>query len=163
MKSLFKISNDLQLIINTLIENGGELTEGMEENLSITEGNLKLKAIDYGIVIRKMDYEIGIVDAEVKRLQEIKRIRNNTVTRLKTALSNAMLQFDINEIETPTTKINFRKSESVEIIDESLIDKKYKKLVLNTTIDKMAIKKDIKAGIDIDGAKLNKKQNLQIK
>ena len=66
-KSLFKISNELEIIISTLIDNGGELTEGMEEALSITKTNLKKKAIDYGTVIRSMEYEVkGIIDIEIK-------------------------------------------------------------------------------------------------
>jgi hypothetical protein len=163
-KSLFKISNELETIINTLIDNGGELTEGMEETLSITETDLKNKAIDYGTVIRSMEYEVkGIIDLEIKRLQDIKRVRMNTITRLKDALSGAMVRFDIEEFENPTMKINFRKSESLEVTNDLLIDKKYKKTVVTTTIDKMEIKRALKSGEKVEGVELIKKKNLQIK
>ena len=163
-KSLFKISYELETVINTLIENGGELTEGMEESLSITEKDLKNKAIDYGTVIRSMEYEVkGIIDLEIKRLTEIKRIRNNTIQRLKDALSGAMEKFNIEEFETATTKINFRKSETLEITNDLLIDKKYKKTTVSVSIDKMEIKRALKSGEKIEGVELIKKKNLQIK
>ena len=163
-KSLFKISNELEIIISTLIDNGGELTEGMEEALSITKTNLKKKAIDYGTVIRSMEYEVkGIIDIEIKRLQDLKRVRNNTITRLKEALSGAMEKFDIEEFETPTTKINFRKSEFLEITNDILIDKKFKKTVVTVSIDKMEIKRALKSGETVEGVELIKKKNLQIK
>lgn len=162
-QSLFKISNELQLVINELIETGGELTPEIENALVIAEGDLKTKATNYAVVIRAIEYDNSIVDAEIKRLSAIKKVRINTVDRLKTALSNALIQFDIDEIETPTSKINFRKSTVLEVSDETHIDKKYKKNVVTTTIDKMAIKKDLKNGEKIAGCELVHKKNLQIK
>ena len=163
MASLFKISNELQLIVNDIIENGGEISEGMENTLMITEDQLKAKAIDYGIVIRAMEYDNSIVDEEIKRLTQIKKVRTNTAERLKTALSEALIKFDVDEVASATMKINFRKSQVLEIIDEAKIDKKYKISKVTVSIDKMSIKRDIKNGEMISGVQLITNQNLQIK
>jgi len=163
MASLFKISNELELIVNDIIENGGEISEGMENTLMITEDQLKAKAIDYGIVIRAMEYDNSIVDEEIKRLTQIKKVRTNTAERLKTALSEALIKFDVDEVASATMKINFRKSQVLEIIDEAKIDKKYKISKVTVSIDKMSIKRDIKNGEMISGVQLITNQNLQIK
>ena len=163
MASLFKISNELQLIVNDIIENGGEISEGMENTLMITEDQLKAKAIDYGIVIRAMEYDNSIVDEEIKRLTQIKKVRTNTAERLKTALSEALIKFDVDEVASATMKINFRKSQVLEIIDEAKIDKKYKISKVTVSIDKISIKRDIKNGEMISGVQLITNQNLQIK
>ena len=161
--SLFIIKNEMQLVVNQLIENGGELTPELENKLQITETQLKEKATNYGAVIRSMEYDKTVIDAEIKRLQDLKKVRTNTIDRLKATLSEAMKQFEIDQIETPTIKISFRESKAVEILDESLIDKKYKTQLITTKVDKLQLRKDLKNGDAIKGAKLIINNNLQIK
>jgi len=163
MSSLFKISNDMQLIVNELIANGGELTDELQDQLQITESQMKQKASGYAQVIRAMKYDNDVVDAEIKRLQAIKKVRKNTTERLENALSDAMQQFELDVIDTPTTKISFRSSQSVEITDENAIDKQFKTQIITTKIDKMEIKRAIKGGATVDGAELITNKNLQIK
>jgi len=163
MSSLFVIKNEMQLVVNQLIENGGELTPELEQALQITENQLKEKATNYGAVIRSMEYDKTIIDAEIKRLQELKKVRTNSIDRLKGTLSEAMQQFQIDQVETPTIKISFRESKAVEILDESIIDKKYKTQVITTKVDKLKLRKDLKNGDAIKGAKLIINNNLQIK
>lgn len=163
MSSLFKISNDMQLIVNELIANGGELTDELQDQLQITESQMKQKATGYAQVIRAMRYDNDIVDAEIKRLQAIKKVRKNTTERLENALSDAMQRFEMDVIETPISKISFRSSQSVEITDENAIDKQFKTQIITTKVDKMEIKRAIKGGATVTGAELVTNKNLQIK
>lgn len=163
MGSLFKITSDMQLIVNQLIENGGELTDELQHMLQITESQLQQKATGYAQVIRAMEYDNGVVDAEIKRLQEIKRTRKNVVERLKNNLSDAMQQFEMDVIESPISKISFRSSQSVEIVDENEIPNAYKTQIITTKVDKMKIKQAIKNGDQVVGAILKTNKNLQIK
>jgi hypothetical protein len=74
-----------------------------------------------------------------------------------------MQLYQINRLETPPLKISFRKSESVEIDDESAISFAYLKEKITYTIDKTAIKEAIKKGEVVAGARLQVNQNIQIK
>ena len=161
--NLFQITNEMQSIMNELIENGGELTPQLQSMLTITESQLKEKAVNYAMVIRSMDYETNVIDEEIKRLQGLKKSRQNAMERLKSVLTNAMEQCDMDAIETPTNKISFRKSQSLQILDETLVPKQYKTQVITTKIDKNAIKQDMKNGITVDGVELITNKNLQIK
>lgn len=163
MGNLFQITNEMQSIMNELIENDGELTPQLEQMLTIAESNLNEKSSNYAYVIRSMEYDNDIIDSEIKRLQGLKKTRTIAIDRLKNALSNAMIICDINEITTPTTKISFRKSTTLEILDESKVPKKYKTNVVTTKIDKNQIKSDLKAGKTINGVELVENKNLQIK
>jgi hypothetical protein len=78
-------------------------------------------------------------------------------------LSNAMNQFDIDEVKTPTCKVNFRGSKSLTILDEEQIDEKYKTEETVVKINKNQIKKDINNGNEVNGAEITFKRNLQIK
>ena len=161
--SIFKISSDMQMIINHIMENGGEITPDVENALMIKQDELRTKSISYANVIRAMEYETKTIDAEIKRLQDLKRVRTNTVDRLKTALSTSMHVCGLELIEDATTKINFRKSTSLEIIDETKVPNEFKTQVITTKVDKNAIKAKIKQGDTIDGVELIEKQNIQIK
>jgi hypothetical protein len=161
--SIFKISSDMQMIINHIMENGGEITPDVENQLMIKQDELRTKSISYANVIRAMEYETKTIDAEIKRLQDLKRVRTNTVDRLKTALSTSMQVCGLELIEDATTKINFRKSTSLEIIDETKVPNEFKTQVITTKVDKNAIKAKIKQGDTIDGVELIENQNIQIK
>lgn len=161
--SIFNIGNELQTIINEIIESGGEITPEIENALIIKESELQNKSQSYGYLIKSMEYDVNTIDAEINRLEGIKRVRNNTIKRLKTVLSESMQQFEVEELKTPTLKINFRKSQTVEIIDEDLIPKEFKTVKVTTSISKAEIKKAIKNGELVVGADLKNHKNLQIK
>ena len=116
MSSLFEISEIMDQITNHLIDTGGELTEEVEELLIITQEELKSKSSDYAYMIHSLEYDNTIVDQEIKRLNQIKKTRQNVIQRLKMTLSAALIRFEVDEIKTPTLKINFRRSQTLEIL-----------------------------------------------
>ena len=72
-----------------------------------------------------------------------------------------MIEFGLTEIKTPTLKLSFRKSEAVEVVDESLLAQQF--FNYKPSIDKTAIKAAIKAGEEVAGARIVNNQNLQLK
>ncbi len=161
--SLYQIENSYLEIAQQLLDNGGEATPELEEALAITEKDLQTKGVNYGFIIKQMDAECDIIDSEIKRLQGLKKSRTNAIERLKSGISQAMELFGIEEIKCPTLKLNFRKSETVEIIEKDKIDKKFIKIVTTESIDKIAIKDAIKAGETVAGAWIQQNKNIQIK
>jgi len=161
--SLFEIESQYRLLADTLIEAGGELTDGMETALQINKTDLETKARSYGYVVLDLESEVEQIDAQIKRLSAMKSARNKTIDRLKETVSNAMQLFEISEVKTATLKLNFRKSESVEVDNLDLLDATYKTEKVSVTANKVKIKEDIKAGISVTGAVLQVNNNLQIK
>jgi hypothetical protein len=161
--ALYQIEQEYMILADSIISNGGELTPELETALEINREQLEAKGRGYGFVIKDVESELDAIDNEIKRLQALKQSRNKAIDLLKEKLSNAMQLFDVAEIKTPTLKINFRKSESVEIENPSLLDKKF--MVVKTTEqpDKMAIKEAIKQGESVQGATISINYNLQIK
>ena len=135
----------------------------METALQINKTDLESKARSYGYVVLDLESEVEQIDAQIKRLSAMKSARNKTIDRLKETVSNAMQLFEISEVKTATLKLNFRKSESVEVDNVDLLDANYKVEKVSITANKVKIKEDIKAGINVLGAVLQVNQNLQIK
>jgi hypothetical protein len=161
--NLFEIQQGYRQLAETLIENGGELTPELEEQLVISQEQLQDKAIGYGFVIIEKDSEIEAIDAQIKRLQAMKKSRQSAIDRLKETLKGAMEFFGVTEIKAATLKINFRASESTEISNEALIPERFITVKEVRTIDRAAIKKAIKDGEDVQGAHISYNNNLQIK
>jgi len=161
--NIYQIEKEYLEFANQLIESGGECTPELELQLTINQEQLEQKARGYGFVVKQMESDVSIIDAEIKRLGELKKARLKTIERLETTVSNAMQLYQINRLETPTLKISFRKSESVEIDDESAISFAYLKEKITYTIDKAMIKEAIKKGEVVAGARLQINQNIQIK
>lgn len=161
--NIFKIQQEYQQLVNELIDNGGELTPELELNLQINKDNFHSKSENYAYITKQFDGEIDIIDNEIKRLQQAKKVREKTIDRLKATIEMAMATFEIDKIETPLIKISFRKSESVEVDDVNNLPNQYKVIKLNETADKLKIKDALKSGILIDGCSIKTNRNLQIK
>jgi alanine dehydrogenase len=161
--NIYQIEKEYLELANQLIESGGECSPELELQLTINQDQLEQKARGYGFVVKQMESDVSIIDAEIERLKGLKNSRLKTIERLETTVSNAMQLHQINKLETPTLKISFRKSESVEIDDESAISFAYLKEKITYTIDKKAIKEAIKKGEVVIGARLQINQNIQIK
>jgi len=161
--NLYQIEQQYLSLSQKLIDNGGECTPEDEAELALTTENLEVKGRQYGYVCLSLESEIETIDAEIKRLTAMKKSRINAVDRLKSTLSQAMQLFGISELKTPTLKINFRKSKSIEIVSETQLDRKYITVKQVETISKAAIKADIEAGIEVSGAIQVESLNLQIK
>jgi len=162
MSNIYQIQQDYLAITNELIENGGELSSELENALAINQSELQNKGIQYGYVIKSFESDIDTIDEEIKRLQALKQSRSKTIDTLKNTIKSAMELYGIEELKTPTLKINFRKSESVEV-DDSIISDDYCKFKTVRTPDKAMIKDAIKSGEEIFGAILKINRNIQIK
>ena len=140
-----------------------EVTPELEAQLAITESQMQEKGRNYGYVIKSLETDCDVIDVEIKRLSALKKVRQNAADRLKTTLSDAMKLFGIYEIKTPTLRISFRKSKSIEIVNESQIDRKYITVKTTESVSKTAIKAALDDGIEVQGAIQIESLNLQIK
>ena len=159
--TLYQIENDYQTLMNEIEEADGELTEEQINALTINEGQLKQKTVSYLEVIRSKEAFNLNVDNEIKRLQAIKKRNNTLVDRLNNSLLDAVKLFG--DITCGTLTFTTRKSESIIIENEDLIDYNYKNQKMTITVDKVAIKKAIKEGKEVLGASLSENLNLNIK
>lgn len=163
-KSIYQIENEYRLLAENLIESGGELTPEIESQLQISKADLQNKSVSYSFVIKQLESDISQIDAEIKRLNDLKKARSKTVEKLEETLKDAMVLFDIQKIETPLVNISLRNSESVEVLHLALLSEEYKKCSTPVwSADKIKIKEAIKAGEAVEGAILVKNQSIQIK
>jgi hypothetical protein len=165
--NLYQITADQSSIIALLEDNGGEATPEVLDALQITREAFDKKAEAYAHVILKLDGEVDIISLEIKRLQALKKTKDNSVTRLKESLTQAMLVFGeednkgIRRYKTPTLSLSTRRSEAVSIDDEKAIGSQY--IVTKHEVSKSLISEAIKNGIEVNGASLKTNYSVLIK
>lgn len=161
MATLFNITAEQRRINEALMESGGELTPELEEALLINSENFAVKVEGYATSIHQFEAFAEAADAEIKRLMALKKSAQGAAKRLKDNLAYGMEVMGYDKVDMGLHKLSFRNSTAVNITDEVRIPNQYIKV--ETSIDKMALKKDLQAGMVIEGAELVTNRNLQLR
>lgn len=162
-QSIYAIEKEYLELAESIIDNGGEVTEEQEQALALNKETLEVKSVKYGYVIKDIENDLVAIDSEISRLQALKTSRTNLISKLKDTVSQAMILYGIEEIKLQNLKINFRKSTSVSIVDEDKIPDHFKTTKEVTTISKKEIGDALKRGEEVEGAYLSNNRNIQFK
>lgn len=159
MSSLYEITNEAA-ILQELLE-GGEIDEQVfTDTLESMGADTKIENICK--VIRNLEAKAAACKAEKDRLYAKEKAANNGVVRLKESLLNFLNTVNKKKVEAGTFSVSKGTSKSVEIMYEDMLDEKYF-IPQPDKIDKATITKDIKAGVEVSGARLVEKQYVTIR
>ena len=165
--SIYSIPHEIEMALNamTIDEETGEVI-GWERLDELTQGAAD-KIANTARFIRYAEVQIDAMDKVIANIKARKQSAQNLVDKLRVKVVQALLALPDGKrkIEEPDIKVSTRKSESVSLDDESLLDKKFVKVEVITkqSPDKKAIKEAIKSGEEVKGAHLCTNYTLQIK
>ncbi len=156
--NLYEIKQEFEKAIEECVDmETGEIinpTRLDELNMVLTD-----KRENVALYIKNLSAEVKAIDEEAKNLTNRKRVLNNKVEGLKKYLADNL---EGHKFETAKVVVSFRKSEQLEINSIEHIPAEYL-ISQEPKIDKVALKKSIKQGIEINGVQIITKQNIQIK
>lgn len=156
MATLYELNGAL-LQLQRMIEDGAE---GLDDTLESIELAVGEKLEGYAMVIKNIESDIEGLKAEEKRLAERRKTMENSVTRMKQSMADALLTVEGNRLKTDKFTFSFRKSTSVQIEDENLIPAEFVKVT--KTISRSELAKRLKDE-DVPGASLIENQSLSIR
>ena len=159
--TLYNIKEDYAVLMETIEENEGVLTDEQVEQLEINKEQLESKAVAYLEVIKKSEGFIALADDELKRLQAVKKRNKALVDTLKSNLLNAVQLFG--DFQVGTLTFGTRKSEAVLVEDVNSLPAEFKTIKVTESANKADLKAAIKGGKEIDGVILQTNLNLKIK
>lgn len=159
--TIYSISAEQMRINELLEESGGELTPEIEEALVINEGNFLVKAEGYIESIARYKSMAQAAAERIKQLQAYKKTAENIEKRLKERLQYGMRVMERDKVEIGLHKVSLRSSTAVNITEEAHIPAEY--IIVETKVDKDAVKRALKEGIAIPGAELVTNQSIQIR
>ena len=157
--NLYELSSD-SIALNDI-----ESVEDLEVIREIIKKEIQNKSTGIVAVVRNLESNIAAIDTEIKRLQELKRLKQNNITRLKEYTKECMNIQGIKKLETSLGNISIRKTPaSVKILDETKIPLEYLNVKQVTSIDKKTLLDDLKDGLILEGiAELSQGTSLTIK
>lgn len=160
--NLYELSTEYKSALTRL--NDLDLPEqAVKDTLEGMEGELKEKCINVAAYQQNI---LALAQAKrdaAKRLNEQAKIIEGKAQSLIDYLDSNMKLAGISEIECPLFTVKYRKNPpSVVIEDEEKIDSKYVKEKLTKSLDKVAIKKAIQSGEEVDGASIEQRSKLVI-
>lgn len=132
MASLYELTSDLRELQDI------DFTEAQEEQINqikdIIKAQIDSKGTGIIAVIRNEESDIEALKAEIKRLQDLKKSKENRIENLKKYTKECLEDANIKKVSTSLGNMTVRKNPaSVEIIDESLISYDYKRVITEIT------------------------------
>ena len=160
--SLYELTSDLKELQDI------DFTEADAEQLEAVKVAIKEQIVNKGTgiiaVVRNLEADTEAIKTEIKRLQDLKKSKENRIENLKKYTKECLEEADIKKVSTALGNISIRKLPgSVEVLEEDSIPVEYKKEVITLTIDKKAILSDLKEGVVVPGVTLKTGTSLLIK
>lgn len=165
MRLLYEINADLDALLSQVDEETGELLFSVDDLEALQmERETALEGI--ALSVKNKLAEAAAIKAEIDTLTERKTTLEKKAARLKELLAEALAG---DKLSTPRVAVSYRTSSAVELADDffewaignpdACAYLRYK----NPEPDKKAITDALKAGQEIPGAELVKRQTMQIK
>ena len=141
-------------------EEDTEIKQDLQEVIAI---ELEKKSNNIVYVIKNLESNNAAIDAEIERLQALKKRNSSNIEKVKSNILWFMQQNNIDTIKTDLATFGKRKSKSTQIDNIELIPSEFVTVKQTFQPDKTAIKKAIEAGKEVAGASIIENVSLQIK
>jgi len=160
---LYELTNEYNSALTTLTDSDFDL-QTINDTLEGLKGELEIKAKNVAAFIENRKAEIDAVKAASKKLADRAKSEQKHLDGLIGYLKYNMEQSEITEIRSPELVLKIKNNPPSVVIDnEEVVDNKFKSSKWVVSIDKTAIKKELQAGNDVEGAHIEQKTRLEIK
>lgn len=152
MAKLYELTTDLKSILSDDFDE-----QTLKDTLEAVGGEFNDKAVSIIKLAENLSGDTSVIDAEIKRLQARKSAIANKQKQLREYLIYNMQESGITKVECPLFTASLRKGvEKVVIDNEMLIPDEYAQIEVVTKVNKAEIKKQLRSGVEIPGARLER-------
>lgn len=164
MATIYELTDEYVDLLN-MLEDPELDPEVLADTMEGLSGEIEAKADGYAKVIAELNAEIAGLKAEIERMTNRKTTMENNVKYLKSTLQFAMETTGKTKFKTELFSFGIQKNPASVVIDEPYLENIPDKYLIpqDPKIDKVKIKEDLKAGIDIGIAHLEQSQSLRIR
>lgn len=160
---LYEINNQIEELLSQVYDiaesTEGEIPGYYSDILDKLNLDRDHKILDVARYVKSLNAESDAIKQESDKLYKRYKAIKNYSEHLKEYLKRNVNPGE--KIKDNNTFLTWRKSEGVLITDENIVPENYYKIERKVQLS--SIKRDIKNGFNIPGAKLEQRTNLQIK
>lgn len=138
----------------------------LADTLEGLSGELEVKATNVAMFIRNLESSAEQIKTAEKQMADRRKALEARADKIKQYLKENMIRTGVSKIESPYFTLSIRNNpEAVDVINQDMIPPEYFNVPPPPppVLDKMALKKAIQSGIEVEGARLTRSQSLQIK
>lgn len=162
--TLYQAAHDVVEFLDAFDPETGEFPEGFERTI----GNFREKGTSIVGYMLNSTAEIDAIETVISRLKKKKEVMENRNKWLKVYLSTNMRLSGVNEIKANDgsfcAKLHRDRDSAVDIFDARQLPEDYmREIPASCEPDKALIKKALNDGFEIPGARILKKDRLEIK
>jgi hypothetical protein len=164
MATLYEIKAEMEQAISEMLatadEETGEVSAEAMARFTELQVQKEEKLDNLGAYYKNLLAEAKMLKEEEQSLKARREAKERKAENIKNYLAMIL---DGEKFESPRVACSWRKSESVAIDDAERLPEEYTISKVTVQPDKAKIKEAIKSGAEIDGARLEVKNNLQVK
>ena len=160
---LYELSTQYAQVVDMLNEADQEQFELITDTLESISDSIEIKADNIARMITQIEAEKAAIDAETKRLADRGAKLAKQKDSLKAYLHSCMTSAKIDKIKSNFFNISIRRSQAVEVLDQSIIPVELISTKTISTPDKIAIAKILKENGFVDGCILKINESLSIR
>ena len=165
--SLYTIDREIQALIDSIYDSVDENGEVAVDLTALAElkAERQTKCENIALYIKNCDAEAAAIQVEIENLEKRKARLERKSEGLRGILISSMIANKDTELSSPRYRATIKTSETTEIVDKKLIPKEFIRVTIpepKEDPDKVAIKKAIKAGKEVAGARLVTNRKVKI-
>ncbi len=163
LEPLWKIDDTLLALMESIETCPDEMRDELQADIELYIGKEAAKVDQTAHVLAALDYEAKAATDEMARLAERREVAIKAQKRLEAYLCRIIANRGGKPLLGETNTLSVRTSDAVDITDATIVPEEYIKVTVTRTPDKAAIKKALKAGVEVPGADLEFRSNLHRK
>jgi hypothetical protein len=162
LQPLWQIEEELVALLDSIETCPDEFQPELQQRITEYLAREATKVDQTAYVLKTLDYEQQAAADEIARLSDRKRAAKASQDRLETYLCRIIAARGGKKLVGDTNTLSVRASDAVLILDEAAIPAQYivEKVVVEKRVDKVEIKKALKAGEEVPGADLEFRSSL---
>ena len=160
---LYEISDAIERVLAEYVDpETGEITDEGIEQLEKLELDRKEKALAVAAYLKGERAEAEAIGAEVKRLAQRQKTHERRAQRLEDYLAWAGV-VPGEKLEDARSAISWRKSTRVLVENVEALPEEFVRTKVEKSPDKVALKKALQSGREVNGAALDMRNNLVVR
>ena len=149
--------------LNEMLYSGEIDEQTVTDTLDGIRGEIEEKAKNVAMYIGNIESTAKAIKEQEKAMSERRKRLEAQAEGIRRYLKDKMQECEISKIECPFFTMSIKKNPPKLVIDESQLDRNYTEAVITYKPKKDVIKQELKAGNEIQGARLEQGTRLDIK
>lgn len=160
LEPLYKIEAELEALVDSLETCPEELRPELEARIAHYMGQEIEKVDRVNAVLSALEYTAKNARTEIDRLRDRAQAADRAAERLKAYVLHVIQQRDGGPLRGRNVTFTAREAEAVIVQDPGLVPEEFRRTTISVEVQKEAVKRAIRSGVEVPGVTLERRPYL---